>query len=180
MGETYLQAVEYFMEAYDAGSFLAESAYRQLNFYSGLDMYVNDLLGDLFVENVLTSYDLATLFTQGNTYVLKNIRTLLAMGVSYNEDGMHYLEKVGVSAEAMTLHPAVFDGKEYDELAAAIAPTVKVFGTMLDELSAYEDELDYTDEDFSELEIKYSEYKALSEMLRATPYPASVRWFATI
>ena len=67
MGETYLWAVEYFMEAYDAGSFLAEAAYRQLNFYFGLDIYTDDRLGDLFVENVLTAYDLATLFTQGNT-----------------------------------------------------------------------------------------------------------------
>ena len=170
MGETYLWAVEYFMEAYDAGSFLAEAAYRQLNFYFGLDIYTDDRLGDLFVENVLTAYDLATLFTQGNTYVLKNIRTLLAMGVSYNEDGMHYLEKVSVSAEKMTSRPGVFDDEEYDELAATIASTVKAFGTMLDELAAYEDELDYTDEDFSEPEIKYSEYKALAEMLRETPY----------
>ena len=30
MGEIYLQAIEYFVNAYDAGDFLAKSAYRQL------------------------------------------------------------------------------------------------------------------------------------------------------
>ena len=170
MGETYLEAVEYFAEAVEAGSFLAESAYRQLNLYSGLDLYEDEPLGDLFAENVLTSYDLATLFTQGNSYVLKNIRTLLAMGVSYNEDGTSYLGKVGVSAEKMTARPDVFDGMDYDSIAESIAPTVIAFGAMLEELSAYEDELDYTDEDFTEFEIRYSEYKAIAEMLRATPY----------
>ena len=34
MGLTYLDAIEYFVEAYDAGDYFAEAAYRQLNFYT--------------------------------------------------------------------------------------------------------------------------------------------------
>lgn len=170
MGEIYLQAVDYFMQAYDDGSLLADAAYRQLNFYCGLDHYDDERLGDLFVGAYLTESDLATLFLQGNAYVLKNIRSLLAMGVSYNEDGTHYLEKVGESAEMMDADPNVFDGEDYDVLTEMIAPTIVVFRTMLHELSAYEDELDYSDDTFTDLEIRYSEYKAVAEMLRATPY----------
>ena len=39
MGDVYMQAIDYFTEAYDLGDFLAESAYRQLNFYAGFDKY---------------------------------------------------------------------------------------------------------------------------------------------
>ena len=98
MGEIYLQAIEYFAEAYEAGNFLAQSAYRQLNFYAGLDNYTDDRLGDLIVDEELTASDLATLFLQGNSYVLNNIRSLLAMGVSYNEEGLHYLQRVSLLA----------------------------------------------------------------------------------
>ena len=170
MGEIYLQAIRYFAKAYRAGNFFAQSAYRQLNFYNGLDFYKTKKLGDLFVGNLLTTSDLATLFLQGNTQVLQNIRSLLAMGVSYNEDGLHYLEKVGVSAEKMNANQTVFYGKNYDSLAALIAPSIVTFGNMFDELSTYESELNYTDETFTDLEIKYSEYKAIAEMMRAVKY----------
>ena len=96
MGEIYVQAIDYFAEAYMAGNFLAESAYRQLNVYAGVDLYTDDRLGDLFVEGALTANDLATLFMQGNSYVLKNIRSLLAMGVSYNEEGLTSLQRVSM------------------------------------------------------------------------------------
>ena len=170
MSEIYLQAIEYFAGAYDADNFLANSACRQLNFYNGLDNYKTQKLGDLFVSGVLNSSDLATLFLQGNTYVLENIRSLLAMGVSYNEDGLHYLEKVKGSAAEMNADPTVFEDEDYDELATMIAPTITVFRTMFDELAAYEPELDYSDETFTELEIRYAEYMGLADMMRDVDY----------
>ena len=45
MGEIYLDAIDYFAEAYDAGNFLADAAYRQLNFYAGLDKYKETKIG---------------------------------------------------------------------------------------------------------------------------------------
>ena len=170
MGEIYLQAAEYFMNSYESDSFLARAAYRQLNFYSGLDNYEDDRLGDLIVNGDLTSLELATLFLQGNPYVLKNIRTLFAMGVSYNEDGKHYLEKVGEAASKMNEYPSAFEGEVYDELASLIAPNILTFRNMFCELSAYEDELDYEDDEITELEIKYSEYKAIADMMRSVSY----------
>ena len=183
MGEIYLQAIEYFSEAYDAGNFLASSAYRQLNVYAGLDVYTDDRLGDLFVECALTENDLATLFMQGNSYVLKNIRSLLAMGVSYNEEGLTYLQRVSYLAsdtysgyldESVADVTAddiyVSDSEDIDVLAALIASDISTFRNMFQELAAYEDELNYADEELTDLEIKYAEYKAVAEMMRAVDY----------
>ena len=94
MGEIYLQAIEYFIEAYDAGDYLAEIAYRQLNFYNvvsdgipedKIPDFEGELLGDIFYDGI-DEYELATMFLQGNSYALSNIRSLITMGVSYNEE----------------------------------------------------------------------------------------------
>ena len=141
MGEIYLQAIDYFIEAYDAGHFLAESAYRQLNFYNGLDEREDERLGDVFYDGI-DEYELATMFMQGNSYVLRNVRSLIAMGVAYNDDEKTYLQKVGEMAAEMNEDPEVFDGEDYDELAFLISPTITVFKGMFKELAAYDDELD--------------------------------------
>lgn len=178
MGGVYLEAIKYFSDAYDAGDFLAESAFRQLNFYNvetqkdiGLEIptFEGERLGDIFVDGI-TKYELATMFMQGNSYALKNVRALLAMGVSYNEDGMTYLEKVGAAAEEMIANPSVFADKDYDDFASVIAVTVSVFKDMFKELEAHEDDLNYEDDDFTEDEIYYLEYKAFAEMMRDVKY----------
>ena len=168
MGEIYLDAIDYFAEAYDAGNFLAESAYRQLNFYAGLDKYKETKLGDLFIDGVLKKTDLATLFFEGNAKILDNVRSLIAMGVSYNEDGTHYLEKVGKMAEQMG--STIAYNKEYNDLSQLIAPVIPVFKNMFEELAAYEAELNYTDEELTDLEIKYAEYKAIADRMHAVTY----------
>ena len=170
LGEIYSKAIDYFANAYAEGDFLAEAAYRQLNLYKGFDGHEEEPLGDLFAEEYLSNYDLATLFVQGNRHVLDNIRALLAMGVSYNEDGKHYLEKVSDSAKKMDANPVVFKKKGYNELAEVIALNVESFRNMLEELAAYEAELNYEDDELTDLEIKYSEYKALAEMMRSVNY----------
>ena len=168
MGEIYLEAIDYFAEAYDAGNFLAESAYRQLNFYAGLDKYKESRLGDLFIDGVLKKADLATLFFEGNAKVLDNVRSLIAMGVSYNEDGTHYLEKVGKMAEQMG--STIEYNKEYNDLSQFIAPVITTFKTMFQELAAYEAELNYEDGEFTDYEINYAEYKAIADRMRAITY----------
>ena len=183
MGEIYLQAIEYFAEAYGEDNFLTIAAYRQLNFYTGLDNYDEDKLGDLIVDEELTASDLATLFLQGNSHVLKNIRALLAMGVSYNEEGLHYLQRVSLLAsgtysgyidESLADVTAddiyISDSEDIDVLCALIAPNISTFRTMFEELSAYEDELNYEDEEFTDLELKYAEHKAIADMMRAVDY----------
>ena len=170
LGEIYMDAIDYFAEAYDEEDFLAIAAYRQLNFYTGMDKHTKDKLGDLFLDGVLKKSDLATLFFEGNATVTKNIRKLLALGVSYNEDGMDYLAMVGDSAAKMNANPTVFDKKNYKDLAQMIASTILVYKDMFSELSAYEKELNYDDEKFTELEIKYAESKSLADRMRDVEY----------
>ena len=182
MGETYIQAIDYFTEAYDSGDFLAESAYRQLNFYAGFDKYPDEGLGDLFTYGVLRVNDVANLFFEGNSSATENIRTLLSMGVSYNEDGMHYLERVDKIVEDMKegeglkafsdtdVDIFVYSNNDLKTLSQFIVPNILVFRSMFEELSAYEGELDYTDGEVTDLEIKYAEYKAIAEMMRSVDY----------
>ena len=182
MGEVYLQAVDYFAEAYVEGDFLAESAYRQLNFYAGFDKYPEDRLGDLFTSGDLRKNDLADLFFESNANVSENLRTLLAMGVSYNDDGLNYLERVGKLVAKLGQEKGikafsdsdveiyVYSDSELKTLSRMIAPNIIVFRSMLEELSVYERSLEYTDNDFTALELKYAEYKALAEKLRAVYY----------
>ena len=176
VGETYLDAIEYFVKAYKADDFMAKSAFRQLNLYTikteGIDEipdYEGELLGDIFVDGIEAT-DLATIFMEGNSYVLSNIRSLLAMGVSYNEDGSHYLERVALEAEKMTANQKIYDTKNYDELASVIAGNILTFGNMFSELAICENELDYTDEEFTEKELAYAEYKSFADRMREVSY----------
>ena len=182
MGDIYLQAIDYFTEAYDSENFFADAAYRQLNFYAGVDKYPDEGLGDLFTYGVLRANDVANLFFEGNPNLLENIRTLLAMGVSYNEDGMHYLERVGKLVLDMgegtglkafsgtDVEIYVYSNNDLKTLSQLIVPNILVFRDMFEELSTYEKELNYTDEEITDLEIKYAEYKAMAEMMRRVDY----------
>ena len=169
IGSIYLQAIDYFVKAYDANDFLARSVMRQLNLYTGLDDRDGENLGDIFYTGI-DEAELATMFMEGNKYVLTNIRSLLAMGVSYNEDGKHYLSKVADEAAKMNENPGVYEYDNYDELASIIAGNILTFGNMFAELSAYEDQLDYTDEEFTDLELQYAEYMSFADRMREVNY----------
>ena len=180
MGKIYLDAINYFVEAYDADDYLAEAAFRQLNFYNivskgipedEIPTFEGERLGDIFYEGI-DEYELATIFFQGNVYVLNNVRSLLAMGVSYNEDGKAYLDKVGDAAAEMTEDLAVFedDAEDLDMYASLIAPSIGVFADMFKELETVEDELNYKDEDLTDLEIRYLEYFSIAQRMRNVEY----------
>ena len=176
MSENYLTAIEYFNMAYDAGNYLTDLAYRQLNFYNvvteGIDEipdFEGELIGDIFY-NGITSSELATIFMEGNSHALSNIRSLLAMGVSYNADGKTYLEKVGAEAERYNADKNVYDNENYGEIAPMIAATIVEIHDMFKELSLYESELKYEDEELTELEAKYLTHKSLAELMRGVNY----------
>ena len=169
MGTIYLDAIRYFKTAYLNNNSHAKMAYRQLNFYIGLDDREGEKLGDIFVGDI-EEEELATMFFQGNSYVLQNVRSLLAMGVSYNEDGKTYFQKVGDAAAEMNADPNVYVNKGYETIADMIAPTIKVFQEMFQELELYEKDLNYTDDNVTDDEIRYAEYKAFAEHMRKVNY----------
>ena len=182
MGENYVQAIDYFIEAYDEGHFLAELAYRQLNFYTsitdeslGIEIpdFDGELLGDIFYDGISAS-ELATIFMEGNSYALANIRSLLAMGVSYNEDGMHSLEKVAEAVKLLAEDADAFEDHDYyddfDDLAFVIASSIKSYKEQFKELSAYEDEMNFYDEEVTELELQYLDAKSVADRFREVEY----------
>ena len=177
MGENYLTAIEYFSNAYNAGNYLADIAHRQLNFYNVVTVGIEDQpsfegerIGDIFISGDITAKELAVIFMEGNSYALDNIRSLLAMGVSYNEDDATYLEKVTAEAEKYSTNKDLYIDQDLRDLATVIAPTITVFGDMLEELDAQKYDLNYNDDVITELELKYMEYQLIAEMLKATEY----------
>ena len=169
MGGVYLDAVNYFIEAYEAGHYLAKSAFRQLNFYAIEDDYEGEKLGDIFFDGVDES-ELATMFMEGNSYALKNIRSLIAMGVSYNADGKTYLQKVADEAAKYNADKTVYKNEDYDELAQMIAETIPSIVVLLKDLDGAEAELDYTAEEYTDAEMYYSEAKFVADSLREVDY----------
>ena len=175
-GENYLTAIEYFKTGYDAGHYLSEIAYRQLNFYNvvteGIDeipYFEGELLGDIFFSGIDAS-DLATMFMEGNSYALKNIRSLIAMGVSYNENGKTYLENVADEVAKYNEDKSVYDNEDYDELAELVSLSIIAIKDMFKELEAYESELNYEDEEHTDLEIEFLEYMSVATMMRNVQY----------
>ena len=167
VGSTYLTAINYMIEAYYAGDFLANCAYRQLEFYYDDDSKMT--LGAFF-EAQPGADALATMFLEGNSYAVKNVRALIGMGVSYNDDGMTYLGKVSEAAAEMDEDATIFEDEGFEELAKMIGSSMITFRDMLEEVAAYEDELNYEDDEYTDLEIQYAEHTALAEMLRKVTY----------
>ena len=167
VGKTYMTAINYMIDAYYAADFLATSAMRQLEFYYDDDHKMT--LGTYF-ETQPGADALATMFLEGNIYAIQNVRALIGMGVAYNEDGMTYLEKVTEAAAEMDADASVFEDEGYEDLAETIANSFITFREMLRELSTVENELNFEDEEFTELELQYAEHLALAEMFRNTTY----------
>lgn len=174
LGENYVVAINYFMDAYEANNFIAKAAFRQLNFYTVIDEEVTFngmLLGDIFKAGI-TAPELATMFLEGNVYALDNIRSLISMGVTYNADGKTYLEKVSEEAALFAENPSRYADKVsfLNNAAVHVKAAMKVYYDMFKELSGYEKLLNYEDEDFTELEIQYAEHKAIADMMRKVDY----------
>ena len=178
MGNIYLQAIDYFLEAYDSGDYLAEVAYRQLNFYTVETVgktaqkphpFEGELLGDIFYEGIDVK-DLATLFMQGNVYALQNIRSLLAMGVSYNEDGLTYVEKVAEAAAEMNADPTAFDNEDLDDLLPNISAVLTSLREQFKRLETVEKEFNWEDDKFTDEEIEFAEITLIATLMRDTEY----------
>ena len=175
-GELYLTAIDYFNTGLDNDHYLTELAYRQLNFYNVVTEGIDDIpdfegerIGDIFYGGIGVE-ELATMFMEGNSYALDNIRSLLAMGVSYNADGKTYFEKVGIEAEKYANNPNLYSNENYEEVATIIAAVLTVYRDMFKELALYESQLNYEDEDFTELELQYLEYMSIATLMRNVDY----------
>jgi hypothetical protein len=112
------------------------------------------------------------MFMEGNIYALDNIRSLIAMGVSYNEDGLTYLEKVGDEAEKYSADKTIYDNEDYTELASMIAIELSSISNMLKELEANEPDMNWDDEEVSDLELQFIDVKLVATMFKEVAYTA--------
>ena len=80
------------------------------------------------------------------------------------------MEKVAEAAEEMNDDPDVFSDEEYDDVAKNMVITLTTLRDMFEEFSAYEDELNFNDEEVTDQEIKYAEHKTFANMMREVDY----------
>ena len=167
----YLKAVAYirtaaaeFKALYEAGDEMAKLAYRQMNYYRDIGE-TNMLMGD-FMLNIPSDSALVTVMMEGNTFVVTNLITLLAVGIS-GTDGKSLKERI---TEMHDIKDTLSDLDYYDaaiELSDAFAELYAIF-KKYDEIGGQHN---LTDDDISEAEYEYlSNYGSLVNMLDDIPY----------
>ena len=97
--KAYMTAVNYiriavaeFKELYAAGDDMAKLAYRQMNYYK--DIGETDMLMGDFMLNLPSDDAIVTALMEGNTFVITNLVTLLAIGLS---GGNTFVEKLSAT-----------------------------------------------------------------------------------
>ncbi|MGN0613441.1 MAG: hypothetical protein ACI4JB_06025 [Porcipelethomonas sp.] len=168
-----------FKKNYDAGSFMAKSAYRQMNFY--IDDDTQMLLGD-FMMNIPDADALATVLMQGNVKVINNLSVLLAMGVSGTDEKTF---EARYQENAKT--PEKFNDPSYYDDAKVVSDSFEKLVTSLvlyereleskedaDESSSSTDESSTSideseDEEFVE-DLQYSAIAPMYECLKSVEY----------
>ena len=167
----YMKAVSYiriaaaeFKARYDAGDEMAKLAYRQMNYYKDIGE-TGMLMGD-FMLNIPTDDALVTVMMEGNMYVVTNLITLLAVGIS-GADGKSLKDRI---VEKSAIKDTLTDAEYYDAASSLASEFSELYGIVkkYDNISA---EFNLTDEDISEEEYEVlSNYGSLIVLLDEIPY----------
>ena len=167
----YLKAVTYirtaaaeFKALYDAGDEMAKLAYRQMNYYK--DIGETDMLMGDFMLNLPSDDAIVTVMMEGNMYVVTNLITLLAIGLS-GESGKTFAEKV---SETYAIKDT-FTDLEYYDTASEFVMEFQELAARVKRYNALADQYDLADENMSEEEFQFlSEYASVAGMLEQIPY----------
>ena len=165
----YMKAVSYirtaaaeFKELYNAGDEMAKLAYRQMNYYKDIGE-TNMLMGD-FMLNLPSDDAIVTVMMEGNTFVITNLVTLLAIGLS---GGKSFEEKL---SETYAIKDTLTDADYYDD-AVKFTTEFQELVTKVKRYNALVDQYDFTDDNISEEEFQFlSEYGAIVMTLEQIPY----------
>ena len=169
--KAYMTAVSYiriavaeFKELYAAGDDMAKLAYRQMNYYKDIGE-TNMLMGD-FLLNVPSDQALVTVLMEGNAYVVTNLITLLAIGISGGSNG--------TLAERITANYAkrdTFTDTTYNSVAELFFEDFREIAALVKRYDALSDRYDLTDEDIGEEEAEFLvNYATLALTLEQIPY----------
>ena len=168
--DAYMKAVSYiriaaaeFAELYNAGDEMAKIAYRQMNYYKDIGE-TGKLMGD-FMLNIPSDEALVTVMMEGNMFVVTNIITLLAVGLSGGNKTL--AEKI---SETYAMKDTLTDSK-YHHAASALAGEFEELAARVKRYNALVDEYDLTDENISDEEFQFiNEYASVAGMLEQIPY----------
>ena len=160
----YVRAVaEEFKTLYNAGDKMAELAYRQMNYYKDTD--TNSLMGD-FMLNIPNDDALVTVMMEGNAYIVTNLISLLAVGVS-GGSGKSLAERV---SEMYAIKDTLTDLDCYDD-ASVLANEFAELTAVVKRYDALVEDYDLDDEDMTEEEAEFiAGYASVALALEKIPY----------
>ena len=153
-----------FKALYEAGDEMAKLAYRQMNYYKDTKTVggteTNMLMGDFFLNMPADDKVVQVLF-EGNAYVVSNLITLLAIGIS-GEDENTLSAKI---SELYAIKDTLTD-EEYYEDAASLATAFTTIRAKLLRYDSLSEEYNINDEDISEEEFVFmTEYASLAVLM---------------
>ena len=168
--EAYLKMVKYirtaaaeFKTLFEAGDEMAKIAYRQMNYYRDADTKM--LMGD-FMLNIPSDKALVTVMMEGNMYVVTNLVSLLAIGIS-GAGG----ETLATRIDAMYQIKDTLTDIDYHEKAKLFSSEFSELAAAVKRYNVLASEYDLTDEDMSEEEYEFlMQYAVIAGMLEQIPY----------
>ena len=161
----YVRAVaEEFKTLYNAGDKMAELAYRQMNYYKDISE-TDKLMGD-FMLNIPSDDALVTVMMEGNAYIVTNLISLLAVGVS-GGSGKSLAERVN---EMYAIKDTLTDLDCYDD-ASVLANEFAELTAVVKRYDALVEDYDLDDEDMTEEEAEFiAGYASVALALEQIPY----------
>ena len=158
------KATAEFQTLYAAGDAMAKLAYRQMNYYKDVKTTngteTDMLMGDFFL-NMPSDDKVVQVLFEGNSHVVVNLITLLAIGIS-GEDENTLSAKV---ADLYAIKETLTDVEYYEDAVALSTALASIRAKLLryDSLSA---EYNFNDEEISEEEFVFAtEYASLAVLV---------------
>ena len=146
-------AVAEFKALYEAGDEMAKLAYRQMNYYKDMKTEggteTDMLMGDFFL-NLPDDDKIVQVFMEGNTFIVVNLVSLLAVGLS-GADGTSLSSRI---AEMYAVKDTLTDEEFYDDAKALVTSFAEIKAKLL-RYDALSEEYDITDENEEMTEEEY-------------------------
>ena len=146
-------AVDEFKAAYEAGDAMALLAYRQMNYYKDVKTEggteTDMKMGDFFL-NLPSDEKIVQVMLEGNTYVVDNLFSLLAIGIS-GTDATTLAAKV---AEQYAIKDTLSD-VDYDNAATELANSLLEMRAKILRYDALAENYNFEDEDITEEEYQF-------------------------
>ena len=158
------KAASEFKALYKAGDEMAKLAYRQMNYYKDMrtegGTETDMLMGDFFLD-LPTDDKIVQVFMEGNTIVVFNLVSLLAVGIS-GADGTTLSTRI---AQMYAIKDTLTDEEYYDDAKALVASFEAIKAKII-RFDALKEEYDLNDEEMSEEEYSFvTECATISDLL---------------